>query len=334
MFEPYFLVPWLFGVNVVLLEIAIVTQRRSMVRWMMAAPAALLLLSTWTVVVPNVIGLRPMLLESIGCTPLFLTLMAATLLYAVGLLRRTPSAFEWLTAAIALLVVIGPATTGFDGPYSLHAWPLVLLTVLQLGAAIGYRSGAHSMTAAVLAIAAACIYWPQEFGMRWGGAIPAHLVLLAMLLIGVVLHDRAARFLQWVAIVGILLASTFVMSGEAEQWTHAPNVLLTIYPGLMLLLAAAYGALVRNRWYYVGSILVLLGWTAVLGSRGYRSARTSIAGLDQIATGMACLLVGLFVSLWKLGVPQGWIDRWLKPPPVPVATAGDIDTIDRGGGIN
>ena len=97
MFEPYFLVPWLFGVNVVLLEIAIVTRRRSMARWMMAAPAALLLLSTWTVVVPNVIGLRPMLMESIGCTPLFLTLMAATLLYAVALLRRIPGSFECLT---------------------------------------------------------------------------------------------------------------------------------------------------------------------------------------------------------------------------------------------
>ena len=107
-----------------------------------------------------------------------------------------------------------------------------------------------------------------------------------------------------------------------------------IYPGITLLLAAAYGALVRNRWYYASSLLILLGWTAVLGSRGYRSARMSIAGLDQIAAGMACLLAGLLVSLWKLGVPQGWIDRWLKPPPGPVATVGDIDSIDRGSGIN
>jgi hypothetical protein len=332
MFEPYFLVPWLLGVNVVLLETGICTRRPSLVRWMMAAPAALLLLSTWTVVVPNVIGLRPMLLESIGCTPLFLMLMAATLLYAVGLLRRVPHAFEWLTAAIALLVIVGPATIGIDGPYSLHTWPLVLLAVLQLGAAIRFRSGAHSMTAAVSAIAAGCIYWPHEVAIRWGGAIPAHLVLLAMLLIGAVLHDRAAKFLQRAAIVGILLASAFVMSGEAGQWSHAPNVLLTIYPGLMLLLAAAYGALVRNRWYWAGSLLILLGWTAALGSRGYRSARTSIAGLDLIAAGMACMLVGLLVSLWKLGIPQLWIDRWLKPPPVPVAQVSDIDPNDRGGG--
>ena len=57
-----------------------------------------------------------MLLESIGCSPLFLALMAATLLYAVALLRRVAHAFDWLTAAIALLVVVGPNTTGLAGP--------------------------------------------------------------------------------------------------------------------------------------------------------------------------------------------------------------------------
>jgi hypothetical protein len=327
MFEPYFLVPWMFGVNVVLLEIGICTKRRSLVGWMMAAPVALLLLSTWTVVVPNVIGLRPMLLKTIGCTPLFITLLASTLLYAVCLLRRVSHAFGWLTATIAVLIVIGPKTVSFDLPYSLHAWPLVLLAVMQLGVAIRYRSGAHSMMAAVCAIAAACVFWPQEFAMRWGGAIPAHLVLLAMLLIGAFLRDWATRFLQRTAIVVILLASGFVMTGEADEWTRAPHLWLMVYPGIMFLLAAAYGAMLRNRRYWISSLSILLVWIISLG---YRSARTSVAGLDLIAAGMACLLVGLMVSLWKLGIPQSWIDRWLKPPPV--APVSDIDPGNRGGG--
>jgi hypothetical protein len=330
MFEPYFLVPWLFGVIVVLLEIGLCTKRRSLVGWMMAAPAALLLLSTWTFIVPNVIGLRPMLRESIGCTPLFLTLIATTLLYTVCLLRRVSHAFGWLNAAVVLLVVIGPTPVGFNEPYSFQAWPLVMLALLQLGAAVRYRSGAHSMTAAVCAIAAACIVWPQALAMRWGGAIPVHLLLLAMLLIGVVLRDWAARFLQRAAIAGMLLVSVIVMTGEAEKWTRAPHLLLMIYPGVMLLLAAAYGALLRNRRYLAGSLSILLVWGVGLG---YRSARPTVAGLDQIAAGMACLLVGLLVSLWKLGIPQAWIDRWLKPPPAVVVMPNGAEKSDRGGGM-
>jgi hypothetical protein len=313
MFEPYFLVPWLFAVNVVLLEIGITRKRASLVRWMIAAPLGLMALATWSWPIPAAINLRPMLMESIGCTPLFLVLMAATLLYSVALLRRVAGAFHWLTAAIASLTVAGPATAGLNGPYSLHAWPLALLAALQLAVAVRHRSGARYMTAAVCAVAAACIAWPQEFAAHWGGAIPAHLVLAAMLLIGALLDDRAARFLQRTAIVAILTAAALVISGGAEHWSHAPPVWLTIYPGLMLLLAAIYGALVRNRWYLAGSILITLGWIAALSGRGYRSARTSIAGLDQIALGLACLCVGLLVSLWKLGVPQGWIARYISP---------------------
>ena len=48
MFEPYFLVPLLLAVNILLLEIGVVSRRPSLLRWMMAAPLGLLLLSTWT----------------------------------------------------------------------------------------------------------------------------------------------------------------------------------------------------------------------------------------------------------------------------------------------
>jgi hypothetical protein len=324
MFEPYFLVPWLLAVNILLLEIGISRRRAALVRWMMAAPLGLLWLSTWTVAVPKAIGLRPMLLETIGCTPLFITLVAAALFYAVTLLRRVPNAFGWLTASLALLVVVGPTTTDIDGPFSPRAWPLVLLAALQLGAAVRQGNGAHAMLAAICAIAAACVLWRQPFAMHWGGALPAHLLLLAMLLIGAVLKDRAAQFLQRAAIVAILLSCLFAMSGQAERWSHAPPALLAIYPGLMLLMAAAYGTLVHNRWYWAASLVILLGWVAAFGGHGYRSMRTKVAGLDQIALGLACLFIGLLVSLWKIGVPQIWLQRWLKPPWAPAVPIKDV----------
>jgi hypothetical protein len=86
---------------------------------------------------------------------------------------------------------------------------------------------------------------------------------------------------------------------------------------------AAYGALVRNRWYVAGSVVTLVGWAADLSGRGYRELRTSVAGLDEIALGLACLLVGFLLSLWKLGMPQTWINFWLKRP-IPAVPAGGI----------
>jgi len=313
MFEPYFLVPFLLAVNILLVEIGI-TSRPSLLRWMMAAPLGLLLLSTWTfAAIPESINLRRMLLDACGCSPLFLALVAVTALYVAAVLRRVPHALHWLAVAAAMFIVIGPSTDSFRGPYTLRAWPLAPLAALQLYAAIRYRSGLHSLLTAACAVAALCIIWPQAIGTRYYGAIPAHLLLFAMLLIGAVLRDRVARFLQWMAVLGVVIGCLLVFSGQAERCSIVRPEVLTIYPGFMLVLTAAYSYWVRNRWYRAVSLLILAGWLAVSSGHGYQSLRTSIAGLDQIAWGLACLLMGLMVSLWKLGVPQAWFARWRKP---------------------
>ena len=184
---------------------------------MMAAPLALLMLSAWTVPVPDAIGLRPMLLESIGCSPLFLTLMAATLLYAVALLRRVAHAFDWLTAAIALLVVVGPNTTGLARPYTLARVAARSAGCVAFGGGgpPSKRSLCHARHA--FGLGGHMRYLATGNRRALGGAILFHLLLLAMLLIGTVLRDRAARFLERAAVVVLLAACGYVMSGEAER---------------------------------------------------------------------------------------------------------------------
>jgi hypothetical protein len=316
------LVPWLFAVNVVLLEIGILSRRRELLRWTMAAPAGLLMLSTWAFAVPEPINLRPMLLDVCGCSPLFLTLAAVTALYALALLRRVPHAVHWLTAAMALFVVVGPATAGFHSPLALRAWPLAPLAAMQLFAAVRHRSGLHGLLTAVCGIAALCIAWPA-IGSQWFGAVPAHLMLFAMLLVGAVFHDRAAQVLKAAAVLAISIACLFVLSGEAERWSIAPPVVLAIYPGFLFVLAAVYAYWVRARAYRMVPLLILAAWLMTLGKGGYRSLHAVVAGLDEIALGMACLLLGLMVSLWKLGQPQLWWRRLFEPPPRPVAPPGN-----------
>jgi hypothetical protein len=110
----------------------------------------------------------------------------------------------------------------------------------------------------------------------------------------------------------------FVISGEAERCSSVPIEALVIYPAVMLLVTAIYGYWIPNRWYRLVPLMILAAWLTSLGGRSYRSLRTSVAGLDLIASGLACLLAGLMVSLWKLGLPQSWL-AWLVRPPVPLA---------------
>ena len=165
----------------------------------------------------------------------------------------------------------------------------------------------------------------------WFGAIPMHMMLLAMLLIGAVLHDRVAQFLKRMAVLGMLLACLFVWSGEAERCSTLRPEVFMIYPGFILLVATIYAYWVRNPWYRVIPLLILAGWLADLGGRGYGSLRKSVAGLDELAWGMACLLIGLLVSLWKLGLPQTWLAWFLKlhgEPLVPTTDTGRDRTSD------
>jgi hypothetical protein len=328
MFEPCLLVPFFLAVNVLLLEIGITSRRPALLRWVMAAPLGLLLLSTVSFHVPEAINLRRMLSETCGCSPLFLTLVAVTVMYVLALIRRVPHAVHWLTVAVTLFVVVSPGTDDFRQPYSFRAWPMVLLAVMQLIAAVRGRSGLHSLLAAGCGIAGLCIIWPQAIGTRWYGAIPAHLLLLSMLLIGALLRDPFSRVVQRLAVLGLLCASAFVLSGEAERWSIARSNLLAAYPGIMVLLAASYGYWVHNRWYRAIAFLILAGWIVGLGGRGYETLRTTVAGLDQIAWGMGCLLLGLIVSLWKLGIPQAWWAEWIHPHPasaVPRAGTGNAE---------
>ena len=171
---------------------------------------------------PPSISLRRMLLDACGCSPLYLTLAATTALYAVALLRRVPHSFHWLTVAMLLFVVLGPATGSFHGPFTLRA-----VAARSAGSNAVVCDDPQAKRTARPAVGrllrggpvhrlAAC----DRHLLVW--RIPAHLLLLAMLIIGALLRDRMARFLQATAILGILCACGFVLSGEAERWSVAP----------------------------------------------------------------------------------------------------------------
>jgi hypothetical protein len=324
MFEPFFLVPLLLGITILMLEIALRSRRPALIRRVLAMPVGLLWLASWTFPgTPPAISLRGMLLAACGCSPLYLTLLAMIALYAVATLRRAPGAGSWLSMAIAMLVVISPTSEGLFGPWSLHAWPLAPLAALELYAAIRRRSGWHWLAASACPITAASILWPEEIGELWYGAIPLHLFLASMLLIGALLRDPFSLFLQRAGFTAMVLAAAFVLSAGPDFWSISPRPALLVYPGLLGLVAFGYGYWLRSRWYCGWSIVMLIAWVATVAADGYGGLRKSVAGLDELAGGLACLAAGLIVSLWKLGVPQAWWKGLLAAHASPALHAGD-----------
>ena len=80
-----------------------------------------------------------------------------------------------------------------------------------------------------------------------------------------------------------------------------------LYPGFLFVLASAYGFFIPTRWYRIIPLGMLVAWMTVLGKTGYGQLHPKVAGLDEIALGLACLAFGLAMSLWKIGLPQALV---------------------------
>ena len=136
------------------------------------------------------------------------------------------------------------------------------------------------------------------------------------------LRDRVARFLQTGGRSRNPDGLHFVLSGEAERWSFVRPEVLMIYPGCMVLLAAAYGYWVGIRWHRTVPLLILAGWIVVLGGRGYQSLRT--AGRDRSdrpGHGLPALGPdGQSLEAWH---SSRLVEAWLKPP-ISVAPSAEM----------
>jgi hypothetical protein len=79
-----------------------------------------------------------------------------------------------------------------------------------------------------------------------------------------------------------------------------------IYPLLMAALLAGFGRRFGQRFSFVAGLLILSGWFAVAGWRGYIWLRQIVVGLDQMLWSLALFAVAVLVSLAKSGVRPRW----------------------------
>ena len=314
-FGPYFLVPFGLAIAVLLLEIGLVRRSRGVLRVALTLPMALVVLS--------MVGHRPdplyqgfldLFPRRLGGTPLFLTTLAMVFFLIYATLRRVPRSTEVLTAALAMLSVIGPGSLDLNGLVSPRPWPLLAIAALQLGLGLRRHDAWRCLVGTSGLVLAASISLGSLDGAFARAPIVFHLILLAVLTIGAMFDDGFCRSLRTLGALLVFLACLAAASGRFERPDALPEWVMNIYPFFMAALLAGYGSWLRHRPSMVVVALIVLIGLGAAGWRGYLGLREVVLGLDQIVLGLASFGLAALISLTKSGALTRWRARRGKVP--------------------
>ena len=328
-FAPYFLVPFLLALDVLLLEIGLVGRVAAIRRAALAAPIGLVVLALLGCPDQKVpLRFLQSLVETSGATPLFWTLVLAVGFYLWAVVRRVPGAVDALTAAVLAFCLVGPGTAGLESPAAFQGLPLLAAGLIQGAVALEHRSSGRSLLSlCCLAAGAAWGLVPDWLAAR-PGLLASHVALPAVLLVGAVFSDPMARSLRWLGAVMLFAMAVAAQVDRASGFQDLPQPLLGAYPAMCIAIALLYGHLLGSRPYLASAASTAVAWAAVGGSRTYPSLRHAVAGLDYLALAIVSFLLALAISLVKAGPLRERLRRWResrRPGPAPAPDAPPPD---------
>ncbi len=310
-FQPYFLVPYLLALVVLLLELGLVSRSRLLQGLALAGPLGLLALS---VMGEDSGGVSRrfllMFVSTTGGSPLYLTLLATAAFYAMAAARRVPLALGGLSGILLALVFVDPWDLNVDVLEATHAWPLWALAGLHGFRALRGPTSGRSLLAAACLIAAVAISLPESWTPPYRAAMVLHGAIAASLLIGLSFRDPLAKALEAAGFLALTLANLSAATGVPRLWPEPAPESLAAYPLMATTIAATYGVLLQHRLAMVSASVSLGGWLLVAGSQIYRQWRLAVAGLDQIVLGLVFFALAALISLAKAGVVTRWFLRW------------------------
>jgi hypothetical protein len=311
-FRPYFLVPFLWAVGLVLLEIGLVAQSRTPQTLALAMPFVLLALAAFNG--SNSFVHRQFMNEfeqMLGGSPLFLTLIAVTAFYGLAALRRVPAAYDLLTISVAGLAVVGSETHDFGQLTQPVPLPLFIAAAAQLGRALARRNSWRWILAGGGALAAATFEFRDTWFVAYHGFVPLHLSLLVVMAAGAWSRDAWSRTWQNLGALAMCLLA-IIWSHLASHPTltvELPLAALLCYPLVLLVVAWGYGRLKDNMLYDAAAAIHTTAFIAVACAYLATWFRQWLPGFEYIAWGTACFALATLISLLKTGVPQRW---WAK----------------------
>ncbi|WP_406697157.1 hypothetical protein V5E97_39825 [Singulisphaera sp. Ch08] len=309
-FAPYFLVPFLFALNVLVLEAGLAARSRVVLRTALVVPLVLMALA--------VLGHRSdpvyqrflmIFMNGLGGSPLFLTTIAAVAFYGFAAFRAVPMAWGGVSLSLAALSVVGPATLDLHGLKAPSAWPLLAIALLESCLSYRRHESWRGLIAAASFVAAIALVLPDGLPIP-RSVLAVQLALVAILAVGAIFDDWLGRWLQQAGALALFLVGAAVIFGEPRRFIDVPQGHLDLYALFTAVVAVGYGISVGNRLYFAAAGAVLVSWLTVVGWRGYLLLRQLIAGLDLIAWGLVFFLVAALISLKKAGAfPRGIVRK-------------------------
>jgi hypothetical protein len=320
-FAPYYIIPFLGVVFVLLLEVGLVERKPAVVRFVIAAVPVLLILA-----LPLGNGLKTTarfsqtFVETIG-SPMWLTLVGLCCFYGYAWCRRVRQAEAGFATTVALTSVIGPQTLGLDTLQSPLVWPLLMVGGIELLLSAARQSSLRSLVGMFCLTAALAISMWDPYYLVARRVIPYHVAMLSILLIGSIFQDRLALVLR-VTAAALLTAtclSTFV-SLPVFEWVTVPfsEWLRVGYVAALAGLALWYWHVTKESWFFVAGAICTFGDSVALSLTTYGSLHRTLGpkGFAPLLWGTLFFLIAAWISARKAGLTARLKDRVssLEPP--------------------
>ncbi|AMV19663.1 hypothetical protein [Planctomyces sp. SH-PL14] len=301
---PYFLVPMLLALLLLMFEASLVTGNLSLTRRTLWLAPLLILLAMIPAGGRVYSDFYHVVEQRIG-PPVWLTGLFVALFYGFAWLRGIAGARFGVLALLALYVFAGPPAS-IARFYELSRPVAIGLATLQLTwEAWRLRSSGLGFLAAVVGSILLVSFLPDPLRARYGAILAFHLIWMSMVVLGLVGRDPFAETLR------VFGAGLFPLAALlAIQSTRADFVPWFLRGGYVLLIAAVCLEIARrtgSRSYAWGTGGIgLVGIYAIL-ARGYWMMVAAIGAPAATATvwSLGTLLAGTLISTHK----AGWLTR-------------------------
>jgi hypothetical protein len=211
-------------------------------------------------------------------------------------------------ATLALAALVDSATVDWRALDLRHSAPLGAIVLLQTILSVRQGASWRMMIVAALAIPAGC--WAARHApLVQNGYAPVHLFLLAALAIGLTFDDRLARSLRRAAAYLLPALALLAVGAYPLLFPRTPLAMHALYTAALAVLAALVWRREQQTEHLAGVLTTAAALAATMLQAGYAQLNNTplAAGREWLAAGLACLGVGLLISLAKGGVLRsGW----------------------------